>query len=64
MTLTGTWCGRAEPYAGNDPLGMGRWSYMVLKGKWSGTLLVITVYRLSHVSMPQQHGEGTPHISP
>ena len=58
MTLTGKWCQRAEPGAGKDPSGMGRWSYMVLEGKTGKELLVITVYRVSQVSMPQLW-EGT-----
>ena len=58
LTLTGKWCGRAEPGGGKHPSGMGRWSYMVLKGKTGQELLVIAAYRVSCVSMPQ-HGEGT-----
>ena len=58
MTLTGKWCGRAQPGTGKDPSGMGRWSYMGLEGKTGKELLVLTAYRVSQVSMPQ-HGEGT-----
>ena len=58
MTLTDKLCGTAKPGAGKDPSGIGRWSYMVLKGKTGQELLVSTAYRVSQVSMPQ-HGEGT-----
>jgi len=58
MTITGMWCGRASTETGQDPSGMGRWSFMTLKGRNSMEIVFITTYRVSQVSMPQ-HSDCT-----
>jgi hypothetical protein len=63
ITVTGKWCGRAEKAAGQDPSGMGRFSYMILKGKLGTELVTITAFRVSQVSMPK-HGDGTTCLPP
>ena len=57
ITMTGKWCDRASPETGQDPSGMGRWSFSTLKGRNSMEIVFIIAYRVSEVSMPQ-HGNG------
>ena len=57
------WCGRAEQDSGEDPSGMGCWSFMTLKGKNSVTITIITAYR-SSVSSINASTWGWNDISP